>query len=72
MLPHIIENRIKEAEAAAIGMRNSAAACAPEQDSLRTRLLQWAECTNDVCDLARQLGLAAIVNRDTIINRRAS
>lgn len=72
MLPHIIESQIADAEAHASGLRATADNCSAEQPALRARLLLSAEATEKVCKLARELGLAAIINRNTIINRRAS
>lgn len=72
MLPHMITSQIDEAEAHAAGLRATADECSAEQPALRTRLLLGAEALENVCKLARELGLAAILNRDTIINRKAS
>ncbi len=72
MLPHIIQRRIDEAEANAAVLSDRADACKPEQEPLRVTLLSGAESLKDMCELARELGLAATMNRDTIINRRAS
>lgn len=72
MLPHIIESEIADGEAHAAILRDRASNCSPEQSALRTCLLLSAESFEKVCALARQLGMAAITNRDTIINQRAS
>ncbi len=71
MLPHIIQRRIDEAEANAVGLRDAAGNCSDEQSALRARLVSGAKAIDNVCKLARELGLAAILNRDTIINRSA-
>lgn len=71
MLPHIIESEIDEAEAHAAGLRDTASVCNSEQGALRVRLLAAALALEGMCRLARQLGLAAILNRDTIVNREA-
>jgi hypothetical protein len=72
MLPHIITSQIDEAEANAAGLRDAAGNCSKEQPALRARLLSGAQALENVCKLARELGLAAVLNRDAIINRRAS
>lgn len=72
MLPHIIQSQIEEAQANAVGLRDAADICSNEQSALRARLLSGAQAIETVCDLARQLGMAAIMNRDTIVNREAS
>lgn len=72
MLPHIITSQIDEAEAHAAGLHDAASQCSAEQPALRTRLTAAALALENMCSLARQLGLAAVINRDTIINRKAS
>jgi hypothetical protein len=72
MLPHIITSQIDEAEATAAVLSDRAGACKPEQEPLRVTLLSGSQAIKDMCKLARELGLAAVLNRDTIINRRAS
>jgi hypothetical protein len=72
MLPHIITSQIDEAQAHAAGMRDAAGVCSTEQSALKTRLLAGAKALDDMCNLARQLGFAAITNHDTIVKRRAS
>lgn len=72
MLPHIITSQIAEAEAVAEGMIDTAANCSDQQPALRARFLSGAQAIKDMCNLARQLGFAAITNRDTIANRKAS
>lgn len=72
MLPHIIQNQIDAARAHAPGLRDAAEACSSEQGVLKARLLAGAKAIEDACQLASQLGQQAIINRDTIINRKAS
>jgi hypothetical protein len=72
MLPHIIQSQIDDAKAHALGLREAAGMCSNEKAALKTRLLSAAQALEDVCKLATQLGEQAILNRDTIINRRAS
>jgi len=72
MLPQIIQNQIDEAKAVAAGMRDTADNCSSEQPALRARLLSGAQTIENMCGLATQLAFAAITNRDTIMNRKAS
>lgn len=72
MLPHIITSQIDEAEAHAAGLRATANDCSDGQPALRTRLLLSAQALENVCRLARELGMAAVLNHDTIVNRMAS
>lgn len=72
MLPHIIQSQIDEAAAHAPGLRDAAEACSSEQNVLKARLLAGAMALENACRLATELGQQAIINRDTIINRRVS
>ena len=66
MIPHIISSQIDEAEANAVGMRDAAASCPPEQPAVRARFLSGAHALENMCNLARQLAFAAITNGNTV------
>ncbi len=70
MLRQIIHDRIRDAKASAAIARDRAALCANGQEALRETFLTFASSLDDMVDLAEHLLVAAVMNHDTIRNRR--
>lgn len=69
---HLIDKRIGDAEATAAILRDRAGLCTTEQAALRATFLTGAAALDEMVELNRQLQMAATMNHNTIVNRRAS
>lgn len=66
-----VAERIANAQAVAIGLRESASYCTPVQEPLRVRLVQAAQAIDGLVEVLEMSHTAAQLNHDTIVGRRA-
>lgn len=67
-----LQREIEFAEAVAVGHRETASQCPQGHEALRARLEQGAQTIEILVARVKHFEMAARINHDTIVNRKAS